>query len=518
MRRLLVAWGTALGIVGTGAAASAQSTIVVATSGTDSPTCGPPGQTPCRTLQSAVYDRALRDPTVTRIELEPGTHDGLAPPAGAVAQFGRGITITSRDGARRARISQPASVGGVVADRGPLIRLDRVDGWRVSNLLFAPAVPAAHTGVDASGCHNLEIADNEFADTFVAIHVRGDATTPAQNVRIAGNQIRNATGFGISVGFLNEALGVAQAVRIESNVITGVAACPLQRCADRLWSVGVGVDDAADVVVANNGVFGRVDFGVWLGSEGAATMTAPTAQRVLAAHNTVAIAPANEAATVSGIPLVIARVAAARVQNNILTRAALGPVYGIAASWLTPNGTAPPAVDHDAFDGSSALDRFAVTVDASATSVTFMAWQARGLDANAVRDPGGLRFAGPGDFHLAGGSPARHAGMPIGEVTSDVDGDGRDPRTPDIGFDEYRDPGVRPPDGGAPPGDTGEVFPGDDAGAGSTTRVSIGGGSCAVAVTTTTTGRGRSGAGVSLLMLVAACGAFAARRRARGSE
>jgi hypothetical protein len=52
------------------------------------------------------------------------------------------------------------------------------------------------------------------------------------------------------------------------------------------------------------------------------------------------------------------------------------------------------------------------------------------------------------DYHIAAGSPCRHAGIPVPGVTLDLDGDPRDPSSPDIGADEYR-PGAiaedRPP-------------------------------------------------------------------------
>ena len=42
------------------------------------------------------------------------------------------------------------------------------------------------------------------------------------------------------------------------------------------------------------------------------------------------------------------------------------------------------------------------------------------------------------DYHIAAGSPCRHAGIPVPGVVSDIDGDLRDPTSPDIGADEYR--------------------------------------------------------------------------------
>jgi uncharacterized repeat protein (TIGR01451 family) len=68
--------------------------------------------------------------------------------------------------------------------------------------------------------------------------------------------------------------------------------------------------------------------------------------------------------------------------------------------------------------------------------VDLAAWQAAtGVDlvGTISQDP---LFAGLGDLHLQGGSPARNAGAPLASITVDLDGDARDPVSPDVGADE----------------------------------------------------------------------------------
>jgi hypothetical protein len=64
-------------------------------------------------------------------------------------------------------------------------------------------------------------------------------------------------------------------------------------------------------------------------------------------------------------------------------------------------------------------------------------WQQYGLgqDVHSIsRDP---EFDSSGDFHLASGSPCRDSGIPIPGLDFDLDGDPRNPATPDIGADEF---------------------------------------------------------------------------------
>ena len=67
-------------------------------------------------------------------------------------------------------------------------------------------------------------------------------------------------------------------------------------------------------------------------------------------------------------------------------------------------------------------------------------WRALGQDARSIaRDPMLEQGAG---FHLASNSPCRDSGIPIPGVARDLDGDSRNPATPDIGADEFRPDGI----------------------------------------------------------------------------
>ena len=68
------------------------------------------------------------------------------------------------------------------------------------------------------------------------------------------------------------------------------------------------------------------------------------------------------------------------------------------------------------------------------------AWRALGHDPHGLNaDP--LVF-GPENLHLREGSPCIGAGVPIVGITTDIDGDPRDPAHPDIGADEFTGGGV----------------------------------------------------------------------------
>ena len=63
-------------------------------------------------------------------------------------------------------------------------------------------------------------------------------------------------------------------------------------------------------------------------------------------------------------------------------------------------------------------------------------------DDNSIQaDP---LFVSATDLHINSGSPANGAGTPIGSITTDIDGEPRNPTTPDIGADEIAGGGITP--------------------------------------------------------------------------
>lgn len=63
-------------------------------------------------------------------------------------------------------------------------------------------------------------------------------------------------------------------------------------------------------------------------------------------------------------------------------------------------------------------------------------WRVLGQDGRSIaQDP---MFEESGDFHLSSGSACRDSGVPTPGILRDLDGDSRNPATPDIGADEFR--------------------------------------------------------------------------------
>jgi len=82
----------------------------------------------------------------------------------------------------------------------------------------------------------------------------------------------------------------------------------------------------------------------------------------------------------------------------------------------------------------------------STNCATLAAWRtATGQDANSISaNPNFVSSSAPCNLHINLPSPVDSAGIPIAGITTDFDGDPRDPVTPDIGADEFVPAG--PPD------------------------------------------------------------------------
>lgn len=70
---------------------------------------------------------------------------------------------------------------------------------------------------------------------------------------------------------------------------------------------------------------------------------------------------------------------------------------------------------------------------------TLADWRtATGMDANSISaNPSFVSISTPADLHINDPSPVMGVGTPLASITSDFDGDHRDPTTPDMGADEY---------------------------------------------------------------------------------
>lgn len=141
----------------------------------------------------------------------------------------------------------------------------------------------------------------------------------------------------------------------------------------------------------------------------------------------------------SGIEIA-AGVSDLRIRNTIVRNAtehAGGGPASRAFAVYTPASTWAPGDTSDANDLYVAGPQGAVGYFNGAVRTTLADWRAAtGQDAGSMSvDP---LFAGPGNLHIAiGTSPVGNAGVPLSEVPADLDGELRDPVTPDMGADEF---------------------------------------------------------------------------------
>ncbi|MFO7638553.1 MAG: right-handed parallel beta-helix repeat-containing protein [bacterium] len=114
--------------------------------------------------------------------------------------------------------------------------------------------------------------------------------------------------------------------------------------------------------------------------------------------------------------------------NNIFV------TYSTSYAYATWNCTGTPVFDYNCHwsNGTYACVW-------SGTTGNWTWWQGQGRDLNGInQDP---QIASATNLHLRTGSPCIGAATPISGVTTDIDGDTRDGSTPDIGADEWTNPG-----------------------------------------------------------------------------
>jgi len=121
----------------------------------------------------------------------------------------------------------------------------------------------------------------------------------------------------------------------------------------------------------------------------------------------------------------------ATVKNNIFYQIGTGQVYAI----YIPGPLVPPITSdyNDLYAPLSYVGYY------SGNRPTLLHWRlATGWDANSIGlNPEFVSIPLPSDLHIAETSPVIEAGIFFSGVTSDFDGNPRDPVTPDIGADEF---------------------------------------------------------------------------------
>jgi parallel beta-helix repeat protein len=119
------------------------------------------------------------------------------------------------------------------------------------------------------------------------------------------------------------------------------------------------------------------------------------------------------------------------VKNNILYQTGSGNHYAI---YIAHSNTLPTASDHN--DLYAPLGRVGYY---TVIRTTLADWQTgTGLDAHSISaDPNFVSLTTPFNLHVNSPSPVDGAGTPIAGITTDFDGDTRNPTTPDIGADEF---------------------------------------------------------------------------------
>jgi hypothetical protein len=138
------------------------------------------------------------------------------------------------------------------------------------------------------------------------------------------------------------------------------------------------------------------------------------------------------------------------LRNNILsnTRSGGGTHFAIANQLANDTGWNTAASNYNLLHGNpSTIGQW------GPGTLTFSGWRTAsgGDSASVTGDP---LFVNATDLHITNaGSPASHSGTPIDGITTDFDGDPRNPSTPDIGADEFMAApnvaGIVSPDNGA---------------------------------------------------------------------
>ncbi len=185
-----------------------------------------------------------------------------------------------------------------------------------------------------------------------------------------------------------------------------------------------------DIVVANNLFSGAVD-----GSRSQGMVTISAVRAAGCWFNTFRFCPLDVEAG-SALLFEDLRDGGAEVRNNLVILAPPADSFNACIGYLAPSPESLRA-DYNCYYVES-LGWIGTTMDSGPVPqfLDWAEWQGLGFDPHGLNaDP---LVVGPFDLHLRQGSPCIGAGVPIRGITTDIDGDPRDPVHPCIGADEYR--------------------------------------------------------------------------------
>jgi hypothetical protein len=287
------------------------------------------------------------------------------------------------------------------------VLLDGVPGSDSCRTTFRPgpgARPVLASGVfRAAGTHNLKLDGLEFFDA-------GLAFVGCNGLRVGGCRVRQTES-----GILLEDF---TADTIAGNVVVG---------SDEGGAGALRAEVGLGLVVANNFFCGP---GAGQEGEGLVSLDVVDAR---VCFNTLRFSPLELAASTAlfleqfdGRPV--------DARNNLFV---LAPPADTSNACVGAADSLPGRLlaDYNCYHAES-WGRVGLAFFGSApTFFDWAAWQALGFEANGLNaDP---LLVGPGDPHLRSGSPCIGAGVPVPGITTDIDGEPRDPDHPCIGADEY---------------------------------------------------------------------------------
>ena len=350
-------------------------------------------------VYQAIYVRGATSPASAAMDNLVISNNTLGPAAQGIDSLGlAGIYMYGANG--------PVVSGNTIRNlsagsgsAGAIYLVQEVNGCSISNNTITNVASSAASGGTSS-------ITGIFLGTLVS------------NTTVSGNKIQsvsntNATGFGARGIILNsDGSGVTT---IANNVITDIASSAAASA--NSWPIGIHLEFALGPVrVYHNSVnlYGAHP-GVNATSSSAALYFGPSGVTSADVRDNVFANSYDNATSATD------RAYAVQAQNFF------GAFIDINYNDYYVNGPVP-------------ANNFIGNLGSSTNYATLTAWRtATGKDAASIA--ANPQFVSATDLHIdAGGAatPVENAGTPIASVTNDVDGDLRNPATPDIGADEVR--------------------------------------------------------------------------------